>query len=190
MPKGCRDFRLRELRPLCFLRGQHIRNSVDIPAHDKKAVTRQLSVFMINPFAEIHWNPSIAERRRFAKSWMVGFPSVAALSALLLHWRRGEWSLFPLWIAVTGLTLGALLWRLPQIARPFFVAWHFVGCCVGFAVGNIVFIFIFYLIVTPIGLLLRASGHDPLKRRFTRAATTYWEPVKKKMGAESYFQQF
>jgi hypothetical protein len=145
---------------------------------------------MINPFAEIHWAPSIAERRHFAKSWMLGFPSIAALAMLLLHWRRGEWPLLPLWLAIIGFALGALLWCVPQIARPFFVAWHFLGCCVGFVVGNVLFISIFYLVVTPIGLLLRASGHDPLKRHFARSAPTYWEPVKKNVKAESYFQQF
>jgi len=33
---------------------------------------------------------------------------------------------------------------------------------------------LFFLVVTPIGLLMRALGKDPLRLRFDHASGTYW----------------
>ena len=33
---------------------------------------------------------------------------------------------------------------------------------------------IFFLVVTPTGILMRLTGRDPLNRRFERSASTYW----------------
>ena len=33
----------------------------------------------------------------------------------------------------------------------------------------------FYLILTPVGLIMRLFGRDPLHRKLDRKATTYWE---------------
>ena len=145
---------------------------------------------MINPFAEINWHPDIAERRSFARSWVFGFPMLAAVCALVSRWKHGAWPVWALWLAVIGGGLGALLWIAPLLARPFYTVWHFVGCCVGFVVGNAVFIAVYYLVVTPVGLLLRALGRDAMQREFDRAAPTYWQPVKKNVDAASYFRQF
>ena len=145
---------------------------------------------MINPFAEIHWNPGTDERRSFARSWVVGFPVLAVFFSLALRWKHGAWAAWPLWLGAGGFALGALLWLVPRIARPLYVAWHFVGCCVGFVVGNAVFIAVCYFAVTPVGLILRALGRDPLKRRFERDAATYWEPVEKSVDVRRYFRQY
>jgi len=33
---------------------------------------------------------------------------------------------------------------------------------------------LFYLVITPIGLVMRAFGHDPLRLKFDPAAASYW----------------
>ncbi len=120
----------------------------------------------------------------------MGFPVLAVFFSLALRWKHGAWAAWPLWLGAGGFALGALLWLVPRIARPLYVAWHFVGCCVGFVVGNAVFIAVFYFAVTPVGLILRALGRDPLKRRFERDAATYWEPVEKSVDVRRYFRQY
>ena len=42
--------------------------------------------------------------------------------------------------------------------------------------GAVVMPLVFYLGVTPIALLLRAFGKDPLRRRFDPGADSYWIP--------------
>ena len=45
---------------------------------------------------------------------------------------------------------------------------------IGWTVSHLLLGSIFYLVITPIGLLLRALGHDPMERKFDREAKTYW----------------
>ena len=49
---------------------------------------------------------------------------------------------------------------------------------------------LFYLIIAPTGLLMRAFGKDPLKRHFEPGATTYWVDAGPPRPKESYFKQF
>jgi hypothetical protein len=32
--------------------------------------------------------------------------------------------------------LGVVLYLMPQIARPFYVAWYFLACCIGIVTSN------------------------------------------------------
>ena len=92
---------------------------------------------MLNPFQEINWHPGLPERRTFAASLIVGFPCVATFVLLAQRWHHGAWDFSPaLTLATAGLTLGAILWALPQLARPFYVVWYGVTCALGFVTGN------------------------------------------------------
>jgi len=44
-------------------------------------------------------------------------------------------------------------------------------------------------VLTPIGLIMRALGRDPLQRRFAPDRTTYWAHRTTERDAESYFRQ-
>jgi len=48
----------------------------------------------------------------------------------------------------------------------------------------------YFLFVTPVGLLMRALGRDPMKRGFDRNAKSYWQDVKKGSASESHFRQY
>src|SRR5690349_16009171 len=101
---------------------------------------------MVNPFREINWNPGLPERRRFAASLMVGFPCLAAVLLVLIRIRETAWHLNPpLTLAAAGLALGALLWVVPQIARPVYVLWYAVAGCIGFVVANLALAAIYFL---------------------------------------------
>jgi hypothetical protein len=145
---------------------------------------------MINPFKDTNWNPGLVEKRKFAHSLIVGFPAIAAVFTLLAWWRAGVAPVGFLWLAVIGVSFGLLLWLLPQIARPFYLVWYFAACCIGIVMSNILLAAFFYLVITPIGLIMRAWGHDPLQKRHDRTRPTYWHDVEKVVDGERYFRQF
>lgn len=145
---------------------------------------------MVNPFKDTNWNPGTAEKRKFAVSLIIGFPILAAVFALVGWLRTGAWSGGFVWLAVIGAALGAVLWVLPQIARPFYLVWYFAACCLGIVISNLLIAAFFYLVFTPIGLLMRAAGRDPLQKRLDRSRTTYWHDVEKVVDGERYFRQF
>jgi hypothetical protein len=62
----------------------------------------------------------------------------------------------------------------PRLLRPANKLWFLFGMALGRVTTPIVMGIIFYLVVTPTGLIFRALGKDPLRLRIDKAATTYW----------------
>ena len=146
---------------------------------------------MVNPFKEVNWRPNVAERRKFALSLMIGFPCVALLFLLAGRLARGSWSpVLPLWIGGVGVGLGVVLWLLPWLARPFYLVWYALACCIGIVVGNLLLIAFFYLVMTPIGVLMRAAGRAPMQKGFDRSAATYWTNAEKVSDPRRYYRQY
>ncbi|MCX6912822.1 MAG: SxtJ family membrane protein [Verrucomicrobiota bacterium] len=146
---------------------------------------------MVNPFKEVNWNPGPQERRKFALSLVIGFPCIAVV-LLLLGWLRGKgWNL-PLAAEVGGggLAVGLLLLALPQIARPIYVGWYFVACCIGTVVGNLALGIVFFVLVTGLGLLMRALGRRPVRKTFDKRAATYWQDPEQVDDPNRYYRQF
>ena len=145
---------------------------------------------MLNPFKDVNWNPGLAERKKFALSLIIGFPVIAVIMGTVTRLTSGAWKPFFLWLGVIGLAVGVVLWLIPQIARPFYAVWYFLGCCVGIVVGNVLFATFFYLVLTPMGLVMRLAGRDPLRRKFDRATPTYWRDAEKIVDPKRYYRQF
>jgi Saxitoxin biosynthesis operon protein SxtJ len=146
---------------------------------------------MINPFLEVNWRPGPVERRKFAQSLVVGFPSVAVALLFLNRIVTGTWRAEPsLWIGGAGAGLGVLLLLFPPITRPFYVAWYFVACCMGLVISNVLFVSFYLLVLTPIGLLLRDLGRPPLRKAPDKQAATYWQPAEQISDPKRYYRQF
>ena len=120
----------------------------------------------------------------------MGFLVIGAALFFFARWKTGRWETWPLWLAGTCVALGAVCWLAPAFARPVYAAWHAIGALVGFCVGNLLLILVFYLLITPIGLIMRMLGRDPLERKWDPEASTYWKVAEKPVDAKSYFRQF
>jgi len=145
---------------------------------------------MMNPFAETNWKPDTADKRKFAKSLVIGFPILAAFFSLV-NWLGGHpVKPFFIWLGGGGCAVGVVLWLLPAIARPFYLAWYFIACCMGYVIGNLLFSVFYYLVITPTGLLLRATGRLSLHKGFDKDAATYWRNVEKRVDFKRYYRQF
>jgi hypothetical protein len=127
---------------------------------------------MMNPFTEVNWNPDGAGRRKFAVSLMIGFPCIAVVLLLAGHFHTGIWKPGLIWLGAIGFAAGLVFWALPGIARPFYVVWYFIGCCIGFVMGNLLLSLFFYLVITPIGWLKRMGGRGAVSKGFDRTKET------------------
>jgi hypothetical protein len=146
---------------------------------------------MINPFLEVNWRPGSLEKRKFAQSLVVGFPTMAVALLLVNKIVTGTWRVEPsLGIGAGGAGLGLLLLLFPAITRPFYVAWYFVACCMGLVISNVLFVGFYLLVVTPIGLLLRGLGRPPLRKAPDKQAATYWQPAEQISDPKRYYRQF
>lgn len=114
--------------------------------------------------------PPTATPAQARKSTLV----VAAIFALIcgVQWYRGR--LFA--AEVTG-ALAALLFVvavIPPAAMWFFGRWMALAAILGYVNTRILLSLFFYLIMTPVGVVLRLTGHDGLERRSKERKATYW----------------
>ena len=93
-----------------------------------------------------------------------------------LWWvHRGKFGLVGPGFAVAGgilLLAGVAAPRL--LARPY-SGWMALAEGLAFVMTRVILFLVFVLVVTPIGLLRRAVGGDPLRRR-AKATESYWHP--------------
>lgn len=113
--------------------------------------------------------------RRFA----IQLGAILLVVVAVLLWRGGlstRAAMFGV-AAVVGCVIAGT-WR-PAWVRPVHAASVALSIWMGKYVGGLGLIVFFFVVVTPLGLVLRLLGHDPLKLRRRDEATTYWQPVRK-----------
>ena len=89
-----------------------------------------------------------------------------------------------------GGVLALAYYAVPVLRKPMFVGWMYAAYPLGYVISHVLLGLIYFAVVTPIGLLMRAVGHDPMERRFDRAAQTYWVPREPVSDVKRYFRQF
>ena len=94
----------------------------------------------------------------------------ACLSAYSFAKGGAAWS----WIAVASavFALSGLYGR--RALRPLYMAWMMFALLLAWINTRILLGVFFFLIVTPIGIVLRLTGNDLLDRRIDRNARSYW----------------
>jgi hypothetical protein len=146
---------------------------------------------MMNPFKEVSWKPDVAERRKFARSLVIGFPCIAVVLLLAGWFKTGLWKFQPpLVIGGTGLVIGLVLLALPGIARPFYLVWYGFACAIGLVVGNILLAVVFYILITGVGLAMRMAGKCSISKRLDKQVTTCWKDAKPVSDPQRYYRQF
>lgn len=143
---------------------------------------------------EIDYRPDRRTLRQFGFIALVVF---GLLGALVL-WRR---SLFGIPLGGATPVMAGALWAIAGLSGLFSLAapglnrFLYVGLAtitwpIGFVLSYLLMGIIFYLVITPVGLVFRLIGRDPLHRRFDRQARTYWVEHHEPEGVERYFRQY
>ena len=134
---------------------------------------------------ELKTDPSRRDLRLFACLWCPLF--CAFLGWILARHGRGTAATVVWILGAAILGLGAAE---PRLVRPVFVGLIYATAPLGWVVSHAVLAVVYYFVVTPIGLLLRLCGKDPLARGFEREASTYWVAARGDERPERYFDQF
>lgn len=134
---------------------------------------------------EIDRNPNASKLRWFAGLQVAFF----ALVALSVFRRTGSVALAVV-IALLSLTLAAIGLARPAAIRRVYIGWMLAVYPIGWVVSHAVLAVIFYLFFTPLGVIMRWCGRDPLALRFDRSAPSYWVERRADAAVERYFRQF
>jgi len=135
---------------------------------------------------DVNWKPTDRQLRQFAVAFLV---FAGLLGGLLAY--RGDgigtaskvlWGLGPL-VALVGLAA-------PRAIRPLYLALTLLAYPIGLVIGTVLLAITFYLVLTPVALLFKVLGNDPMRRRFDRQAESYWVRRPPNPPAERYLRQF
>lgn len=85
-------------------------------------------------------------------------------------------------ILASGLFVPAVLW-------PLYRGWMRVGHTLGLINTRLIIGLIFFLVVTPIGLLMRVLRVDPLRKKFDRKAASYWHEIAPKESVKEHCER-
>ncbi|NDV61905.1 hypothetical protein G0Q06_05530 [Puniceicoccales bacterium CK1056] len=112
----------------------------------------------------------------------IKFTGVMGLSANLILWMLWWNAILPSMLLLAGiglalLALGASFVR-PRWFRGFYRGGMTVSFHIGQTFGKLLLVLFFFLLVMPMGLLLRLLGKDLLKIKINPEDATHWHPAK------------
>ena len=99
------------------------------------------------------------------------FGAIGIAVTIYLAWTGNQY--WPWAIGFAGFFVLSGLFA-PGVLRPVYVAWMRLAFVLGWINTRILLSLFFYLVMTPIGLLLRMMGKDLLDERIDREAHSYW----------------
>lgn len=135
-------------------------------------------------FSDIPRNPDSKTLFQFAVIWLFAFSILAGVQ----YWRHENTTVAAILVAIALIGGGAGMIR-PTLLKPIFVGWMILAFPIAWTISLILLATIFFLIITPIGLVMRMLGHDPLKLRATKT-NTYWEVRKGHSDPSRYLKQY
>lgn len=94
-----------------------------------------------------------------------------------------------LWALLLGGMLIALGVAAPRRLTPVYRLWMLLGAALGWLNTRLILGVLFYGLFTPMGLLMRLRGYDPMRRRLTPEADTY-RVVRQPRPASHMWHQF
>jgi hypothetical protein len=126
---------------------------------------------------------------------------------------KSEWKKFGITMGVILTIIGCfLLWKnnnsfeylfilaavffisgiiIPTLLKPVYKAWMVLSVVMGYIMTRVIMVIIFYLIVTPIGLIASLTGKKFLDMKIDKGTKSYWIVREKKQTVQSdYEKQF
>lgn len=107
----------------------------------------------------------------------------------LLLWYLSKTSF--VYFSITGGLFVILAFIAIPVLRPFHKLWMMLALAMGFVMSRVILTILYYLILTPIGLIAKLVGKKFMPLGFDKNAKTYWEkrehPVKQQIDYERQF---
>lgn len=128
----------------------------------------------------IDWNPNRAALRKFGLSMLI-FGLVFALWFGFKHQPVAAWI-----FGIGGVFCFVTSRFAPPVAKLVYALWMALAWLLGQIVTPLIMAALYYLVITPIGLILRLTGHDRLRLKKPVSAS-YWTDFKP---STSYDRQF
>jgi len=112
---------------------------------------------------------------------------LVAVPGLLLPWMN-QWQLMPnyYWFGVAAVIA---IWAMlaADSMRGLYTGWMRVAMLIGHVINTLVLAIVFFLVITPMGIVMRMLGKDPMRRSLDRGVASY--RVGSKVRAKDHFER-
>lgn len=122
--------------------------------------------------------PSTTDKTTLRRFGLVLGGMIPLWFGLLLAWLFDYGG--PVWPWIMGAILALIALAMPLALKPLFRAWTAVGHVMGWINTRILLGLVFFLLITPLGLVMRLLGKRPLKLHRDAQAESYREPSAKR----------
>lgn len=113
---------------------------------------------------------------------------ILLIIAGFLFWKEKESFQLPLIIGIIVLASG---FAMPIVLKPFYWVWMVFATILGWVMTRVILSLLLYVIITPIGLILRLLGKQFLALKWNKTDGTYWNYRSKSISEqERYDKQF
>ncbi len=134
---------------------------------------------------ELNKTPSRHELLWFGARFALFFGQIGGL----IWWKfEAATVAYVVWSIAATITI--VFYALPPIRKPIYLGWIHLAYPIGWVVSHTAMAIIYYLVFTPIGLIMRLFGRDPMERRLDRSAASYWVEHDPAGEPGRYFRQF
>jgi hypothetical protein len=128
--------------------------------------------------------------RRFALTLLGALPAAGLLWLLILRWTADRW----IWSVPLGFVAAAVLLAGPALAAPawarrLYVTWHAVTRAIELALTWVLLALVFWLVITPVGLIRRRRSTG-FHVRPALGAKSCWQEVSPVKDPSRYYRQF
>jgi hypothetical protein len=96
---------------------------------------------------------------------------ILSVIGFFLLWKKNNNYNYILFLAAAFFITGLIL---PSILRPIYKAWMALAVVMNFIMTRVIMAVIFYLIVTPTGLIASLTGKKFLDMKIDKSAKSYW----------------
>lgn len=103
-----------------------------------------------------------ANKRNLRQFGLVAGPLVIAIFGVLLPWLHG--GSLPMVPWVIGVVLVALALLVPMALKPIYLIWIRIGFVLGWINTRLILGLVFYGLMMPMGLFMRARRWDPMRQ--------------------------
>ncbi|MEE3330337.1 MAG: SxtJ family membrane protein [Myxococcota bacterium] len=144
---------------------------------------------------DLDFDPDEKTLRQFGFIALFGFSAIAALAWFeLLVFATGWLGEARETVAYSLLGAGGVTSMLslvyPKANKPIFVGLSILAFPIGFVLSYVIMGTLFFVVITPIGVLVRLFAEDPMHRGFEADSDSYWSDCRADRPNESYFKQF
>lgn len=134
---------------------------------------------------EINWNPHRRELRMFA----IALTCLCVLVGVF-SMQRGASGLLLSSLFGVALVVLCVAWLAPHSMRPVYLLWMLLFYPLRWLVSCLLIAVVYYLVITPVGLIIRLSGRKLIEKRFDSETSTYWKSKTETRSPQDYFRQF